>query len=85
MVGSLSEDDSPRSGPASGGVWSGDFSKGLGGVGPAYGFNRNPFTFCGSISSASVPSVNVPFSAATIQYGPVHQKRSFPAILPMHV
>ena len=51
---------------------------------PAYAFNRNPFTFCGSISPASVPSVNVPFSAATIQYGPVYQNRSFSGILPMH-
>mgnify|MGYP000255803219 CR=1 FL=1 len=48
-------------------------------------FNRNPFTFCGSISPASVPSMNVPFSAATIQYGPVYQNRSFSGILPMCV
>ena len=85
MVGSPSEDDSPRSGPASGGVGSIVFSKGLGSVAPAYGFNRNLFTFCGRISPASVPSVNVPFSAPIIQYDPVQRKRSFPGILPMHV
>ena len=50
----------------SGGVGSVAFSKGLGGVGLVYGFNQNPFTFCGSISPASVSSVNVPFSATTI-------------------
>ena len=50
-----------------------------------YVFNQNPFTFCGSISPASVSSMNVPFSAAIIQYGPVQRKRSFPGILPMHV
>ena len=39
--------DSPRSGPAFGGEGSGDFSKGLGGVGPVYGFNWNPLIFVG--------------------------------------
>ena len=34
VVGSPSEDDSPWSGPTSGGVGFVDFSKGLGGVGP---------------------------------------------------
>ena len=71
VVGSPSKDDSPQSGSASGSVGSVVFSKGLGGVAPAYDFNRNSFTFCGRISQASVPSVNVPFSAATIQYDPV--------------
>ena len=85
-MGSSSEDDSPPGGgPASGGVGSVVFMKGFGGVGPAYGFDRNPFSFCGSISPASVPSENVPFSAATIQYGPVHRNRSFPGIFPMRV
>ena len=73
VVGSLSEDDSTWSGPAFGCARSIVISKGLGGVGPAYGFSRNPFTFCGRISPTSVPSVNVPFSATTIQYGPVHR------------
>mgnify|MGYP000512339499 CR=1 FL=1 len=71
VVGSPSEDDSTRSGPASSDVGSIVFLKGLGGVAPAYGFNRNPFTFCGRTSVVSVASVNVPFSAAIIQYGPV--------------
>ena len=34
---------------------------------------------------ARVPNTNVPFSAPTIQYGPVQQKRSFPGICPMRV
>ena len=86
VVGSPSDDDSPRSGPASGGVGFGDFWKGLGCVGPpVYGFNQNPFTFCESISPASVPSMNVPFSAATIQYDPFHRKHSFLGILPIRV
>ena len=38
MVGSPSKDDSPRCELALGGVGSGEFSKGLGGVDPAYGF-----------------------------------------------
>ena len=74
MVACPSEEDSPQSGPASGGVGSVVFSKGLGVVSPAYGFNWNPFTFCGRISPASVPSMNVPFFAATIQYVPVHTR-----------
>ena len=61
------------------------FLKGLGGVAPTYGFNRNPFTFCGRTSLVSVPSVNVPFSAEIIQYGPVQRKQSFPGGFPMHV
>ena len=73
IVGSSSEDDSPPGGgPASGGVGSVVFMKGFGGVGPAYGFSRSPFTFCGRVSPVGVPSVNVPISVATIQYGPVH-------------
>ena len=77
-MGSPSEDNYTRSGPAFGSVGSVVFLKGLGGVAPTYGFNRNPFTFCGRTSLVSVPSVNVPFSAAIIQYGPVLRKRSFP-------
>ena len=85
-MGSPSEDDSPRSGPASGGVGSGDFWKGLGGVGPpVYGFNQNLFTFCGRVSPARVPSVNVQFSAVIIQTGPVQGKRSLLGVLPMRV
>ena len=85
VVGSPSEDDSTRSGPALGSVGSIVLLKGLGGVPPAYGFNQNPFTFCGRTSPASVPSVNVSFSAPIIQYGPVQRKWSFPGIFPMRV
>ena len=85
VVGSPSEDDSTRSGPAFGGIGSVVFLKGLGGVAPAYGFNRNPFTFCGRTSPVSVPSVNAPFSMTIIQYGPVQQKRSFQGIFPMRI
>ena len=85
VVGSPSKDDSTRSGPAFGSVGSVVFLKGLGGVAPTHGFNRNPFTFCGRTSLVSVPSVIVPFSTASIQYGPVQRKRSFPGSFPMHV
>ena len=85
VVGSPSEDDATQSGPTFGGVGSVVFLKGLGGVAPVYGFNHNPFTFCGKTSPASVPSVNVPFSMAIIQYGPVLQKRSFPGIFPTRI
>ena len=84
-MGSPSEDNYTRSGPAFGSVGSVVFLKGLGGVAPTYGFNRNPFTFCGRTSLVSVPSVNVPFSAAIIQYGPVQRKWSFLGSFPMHV
>ena len=85
-MGSPFEDDSPsEGGPASGGVGSVRLMNGFSGVGPAYGFSRYPLTFCGRVSPASIPSVNVPFSAATIQYGPVHRNRSFPGIFPIRV
>ena len=74
VVGSESEDDSPQSGLASGGVGS-----------ITYGFNMNPFTFCGRVSPARVPSVNVQFSAVIIQTGPVQGKRSLLGVLPMRV
>ena len=85
MVGSSYEDDSTRSGPTIRGVGSVRILKGLGGVGPTYGFRRNPFTLCNRISSANVPSVNVLFSTTTIQYDPVQRKRSFLGIFPMRV
>ena len=71
VVGSPSEDDSTRSGPTFASVGSNLFLKGLGGVAPIYSFNQNLFTFCGRIYPVSVATVNVPFSVATIQYGPV--------------
>ena len=50
----------------------------LGDVAPAYGFY-------GKTSPTRIPSVNVPFSAAIIQYGLVQRKRSFSGIFPMRV
>ena len=85
MVGSSSEDDSTQSGAAFGGIGSVVFLKGFGGVAPAYGFSQNPFTICAKTSPASVPSVNVSFSAEIIEYIPVQRKRNFPGIFPMRV
>ena len=69
VMRSSSEDDSTRRG-----VGSAVFLNGFGGVGPVYGFTQNPFTFYNKISPAKVPSVNVPFFVATIQYGPGQRK-----------
>ena len=57
-------------------------SNGFLGIGPLYGFNRNPLNHLSNTSLASMSNWYDPLNSLVIQYGPVQRNLAFPASWP---